>query len=648
MLASGTRHSLEDFRNLTARQASPRCVAASREDEVKRRVRCGEAQRREEKLREAPSGVVRLDKNIMNKSKLCTVGLIFGLAALLSACQAPSGNLSQNANTNANTAANAKWDAYVEQFLNDYFAANPTFAVAQGRHEYDGKLPDWSSEGLNREVARLKGEREKAATFTDNQLSERQRFERDYLISQIDKDLFWRETIDQPRTNPYFYAEAIDPDVYVSRPYAPLETRIKSYTAYAKNLPAALEQIKSNIKLPIARNFIKISRQTIGGLADFMEKDVVGVFRPVADQTSQADFASANAAAAKAIRNFDTWLGQQEASANDNFALGPDRFRQMLKQTEGVDIDLVKLEEIGRADLGRNLAAFRAECEKYAPGASIQDCNAKAGADKAPGANLVEAAAKQLGDLRGFVQQNDIVSIPGTEELKVAQAPPYKAWNFAYINIPGPYETNLPSVYYVSPPDPSWTKEKQEAYVPGRGSLLFTSVHEGYPGHFLQFLHANRSKSKFGQVFVGYGFAEGWGHYTEEMMSEAGLGAGDSALRLGQLQEALLRNVRFLVAIGLHTKGMTVEQAKQMFIDQGLQDEGNAEQQANRGTFDPAYLNYTMGKLMIRKLRDDWTATRGGRSAWKQFHDAFLSYGGPNIPLVRKAMLGPNDNGSLF
>jgi len=566
---------------------------------------------------------------------------------LITSCQ-PAANTNQTSNTNANTATNAKWDAHVEQFITDYFAANPNYGVYQGRHEFDGKLPDWSPDGLNREVARLKSEREKAAAFKDADLDERQRFERDYLISQIDKDLFWRETVDQPHTNPYFYADALDPDVYVSREYAPLDTRIKAYTSYAKNVPATLEQIKVNMRLPMARNHIKIARTTIGGLADFMSKDVVTVFQPVADAAVQKEFADANLNAANAIRSFDAWLGQQEASANDSFALGADKFKLMLKQTEGVDIDLTQLEEIARKDLDRNLAAVKAECDKYAPGMTLVECNNKANASKAEGANLVDAATKQLADLRKFVQEKDIVTVPGTEECKVAQAPPYKAWNFAYINIPGPYEKGLPSVYYVSPPDPSWPKEKQDAYVPGKGSLLFTSVHEGYPGHFLQFLHSNRAKSKFGQVFVGYANAEGWAHYTEEMMYEAGLGAGDPELHLGQLQEALLRNVRFVSAIGLHTKGMTVEDSKKMFIEQGLQDEGNAEQQANRGTFDPAYLNYTMGKLMIKKLREDWTASRGGRAAWKQFHDQYLSYGGPPIPMMRKAMMGPSDKGSLF
>lgn len=576
---------------------------------------------------------------------------LVALIVVAASCNQQPNNVNQAQNTNSNTntaASNPKWDAYVDQFLKDYFDANPQFGAYQGKHEYDGKLADWSEEGLKKEIERLKSERVKASEFKDADLDDRQRFERDYLIAQIDKDIYWRETADQPHTNPYWYADSIDPDMYVSRPYAPLEQRIKAYTIYAKNVPTALAQIKSNMKLPMAKNLARIGSQTIGGLADFYEKDVVKVFAPVKDEQSQKEFKEANDAAVKSVREFKTWIDEREKTGNDNFALGADKFKAMLKQTEGVDIDLAQIEEIGKKDLQRNLDAMKTECDKYAPGKTLIECSDQASTHKAEGKDVVTAATAQLGDLRKFIQDKDIVSMPGTEEAKVGLAPPYKAWNFAYINIPGPYETGLPSVYYVAPPDPTWDKKKQEEYIPGKGSLLFTSVHEVYPGHFVQFLHANRAKSKFGQVFVGYAFAEGWAHYCEEMMYDEGLGAGDAELHIGQLQEALLRDVRFLSAIGMHTKGMSVGESKKMFIEQGLRSEGEADQQSARGTFDPAYLNYTMGKLMIMKLRDDWCATRGGKTAWKQFHDQFLSYGGPPIPLVRKAMMGPDDKGTLF
>jgi uncharacterized protein (DUF885 family) len=574
--------------------------------------------------------------------------IVFALAfsLLLAGCQKPAPQGS-NPTSSSTPMPSQQWDAFVTTYLNDYFTAHPDVGVYAGRHEFDGKLPDWSDAGIKKEIARLHGVRDQATQFADASLDERQRFERAYLIAQIDKELFWMEKAEWPYKNPFYYADSIDPDVYVSREYAPLDVRLRAFTAYAKAVPNALNQIKANLRLPLPRTYIKIGRTTIGGLADFYSKTVPTVFASVKDEALQSDFRAANEVAIKAVKDFDAWLASQESSATDNFALGADKFSQMLKDTEGVDIPLDKLEQIGRADMERNLAALREACNQYAPGQSVEQCVAKASAHK-PEGNVVDAARKQLDDLRSFIIEKNIVTIPGTELAKVDEAPPYKRWNFAYINTPGPYETGLPSTYYISPPDPTWTPEKRASYVPGVGSLLFTSVHEVWPGHFLHFLHANRSPSKFGQVFVGYAFAEGWAHYTEEMMYDAGLGNNDPEMHIGQLLEALLRNVRFMSAIGMHTKGMTVAESERMFLEQGFQDAGNAQQQAERGTFDPAYLNYTMGKLMIKKLREDWTASRGGRNAWKDFHDQFLQYGGPPIPLVRKAMLGANDNGALF
>jgi uncharacterized protein (DUF885 family) len=423
---------------------------------------------------------------------------------------------------------------------------------------------------------------------------------------------------------------------------------MRAFTKYARNVPAALRQVKANLRLPLAKTMVKNGSRTIGDLADFYAKDVAGIFAPVKDEQLQREFRAANEAAIGAVREFDAWLAAQEATATDDFALGAMKFAQMLKMTEGVDVSLDELESIGRRDLRRNRDALEQACARFAPGKSVEACMALAAAHKPKNPDPVAAATEQLGLLRKFVLDHNVVTIPGVEEAKVRRAPAYKAWNFAYITIPGPYEKNLPSYYYVSSPDPTWSKAVQDAYVPSEAGLLFTSAHEAYPGHFVQFLHANRSPSKVGQVFVGYAFAEGWAHYCEEMMYDAGLGGGDPETHIGQLEEALLRNVRFVAAIGLHTHGMTVDQARQMFIQDAFQDEGNARQQAERGTFDPGYLNYTLGKLMIRKLRDDWTATRGGRAAWKQFHDEFLKFGGPPIPMIRRAMMGADDKGSLF
>jgi hypothetical protein len=547
--------------------------------------------------------------------------------------------------TSANTSA-TNWSLYVDEFIDGYFNAHPDFAVRAGRHEFDGKLPDWSTSGIANEIKRLHAEKDRVAKFRNSSLKENERFERDYLDAVIDSDLFWLESAEWPFRCPQFYADAIDPDVYVSRPYAPLDQRLVAFTNYAKSVPAAFTQIRANLRTPLPLPFVNIGLTTFGGLASFYEKEVPAVFASVKDEQRQKEFQEANATALKAMKDFAGWLESQKASATNDFAIGAEKFSEMLRRTERVEIRLDELENVGRRDLEQNLAALKEACSPFAPGKSITECVAKAGAHK-PTGGAVEGARKQLSDLKAFIEEKKIVTIPGPEEAQVGEAPAYRRWNFAYINIPGPYEKNLPSVYYLAPPDPSWSQQEKQGYVPGQGSLLFTSVHEVWPGHFLQYLQASRSPSKVGRLFVGYAFSEGWAHYTEEMMWDAGLGNNDPEMHIGQLLEALLRNVRFLSAIGMHTGKMTVEESERMFREQGYQDAANARQQSARGTFDPAYLNYTMGKLMIRKLREDWTSTRGGKQAWLTFHDEFLKYGGPPIPLVRKAMLG-SETGSLF
>ena len=539
-----------------------------------------------------------------------------------------------------------EWDKFVSGFVETYFEANPLFAVYQGRHDFDGRFPNWSEAGLLKWTRRLHQLRDSTVAFPIDSSDAPRGLEQEYLLAIIDGDLFWQERADWPRRNPTWYADQIDPNVYLARPYAPLAERMRAYTRWARSLPGALAQMRANLQTPMPRPYADIGRGQIGGMVSYLEQDVPMAFDSVRDSVTRRDFASANAAAVLALKEMDAWLAIEQNRGTNAFAIGPELFRDMLRSTERVEVSLDSLEAMGRADLERNLAALKSACREFAPGASLRKCMERMKAHK-PAGGAVAAAREQLDTLEAFVRTGDIVSVPGRERALVHESPPYQRFNSAYIDIPGPYETNIPSIYYIAPPDPAWSPAEQAAYVPGVADLLFTSVHEVWPGHFLNFLHSNRAKSKFGQVFVGYAFAEGWAHYTEEMMWEAGLGDGDPEVHIGQLSNALLRNVRLVSAIGLHTKGMTVEQSERMFRDQAFQDPGNSRQQAARGTYDPAYLNYTMGKLMIRKLREDWTRDRGGQEAWKQFHDAFLSYGGPPIPLVRRAMLGTGSGPAL-
>jgi uncharacterized protein (DUF885 family) len=539
--------------------------------------------------------------------------------------------------------ANAAWDASVAEFIEGYFAANPVAAVYAGRHEFDGQLPDLSDAALRRDVARIEAAQARIKAVDPRTLSAERQRERDYLLAALSVDLFWKKEADWPRRNPAYYLGLVDPEIYLSKPYAPLESRMRAYIAYARAIPQAAAQIRANLRTPMPAPWIEYGVNAFGGFAQFYANDVAAVFADVKDAALQQQLADANKAAAKSMQELADWLTGERSRATQDFALGPQLFSRMVAATEQLDVPLARLQQIGQADMDRNLAALRSECAKYAPGTTVRECVDKANAHR-PEGGAVAAARRQLPELRDFVAAKDIVTIPGPEQALVESAPPYNAQNFAYINTPGPYESkDVPGVYYIAPPDPRWSPEDQAKYVGGEGTLLSTSVHEVWPGHFLHFLHVNRNPSKVAQLFQSYAYTEGWAHYCEEMMKDQGLRHGDSAWYVGQLVSALRRDARYLSAIGMHTQGMTVAQSEKLFLD-ALADPGNARQQALRGTYDPAYLNYTLGKLMIMKLRDDWMAAHP-KATLREFHDTFLSYSGP-VPLVRKLMLG-NDSPAL-
>lgn len=539
-----------------------------------------------------------------------------------------------------------EFDVFVNNFIETTFELEPTFGVYMGRHEFDGQLPNWSKAGIMKHIEFLKDYRFKTVGFEDGNLSAAQQFDKKYLLAVIDEQLFSLDEARLPFTNPVFYG-AIGPDVYLSREYAPLEKRMKAYMVYANNVPVAVGQIIENMETPLPKTFAEVGKRISHGLATHMSEGVPSIFSGVDDTTLQSEFSIANGIATAAMKKLGDWYESQIETATDDYALGEEQYKKMLWMSERVNTPLDELETIALADLDRNTKDLMNACEEFAPGESVTDCVAKAQADK-PEGGAVEGARAQLSDLKQFLIDNDLVSIPGDEEYLVDEAPPHNRWNFAYIEIPGPYEKELPSIYYIAPPDPNWSKEEQRNYVPGKSDLMFTSVHEVWPGHFLHFLHANRSDRMMGRIFQGYAYTEGWAHYSEELMIEAGLGNGDPKYQIGQILNATLRNVRFLSSLKLHTQGMSVAESEKMFVELGFQDAGNAKQQAARGTFDPGYLNYNIGKLMIQKLRSDWCADKGGRKAWKTFHDTYLSYGGPPIPLVREDMLGVDDDGKLF
>ena len=539
----------------------------------------------------------------------------------------------------------AEWDTFVDDFIAVYFELNPTEAVNAGLHQYDGEFPDWSPDGIQTLIDWLHVQKDNVEHYENDVLTKKQQFEKQYLDAVIDKKLFWLESVKTPFTNPSFYFSAIAPSVYLTREYAPLVTRMKAFITYANNLPDVLMQMKANLQLPLPYTFAELGRNAFKGYVNFFTNDLPIVFVSVEDEELQQELAIANERVIEAVKEMRDWFESILPESNGSYALGPEKFKEMLWATERVDLSIEELKKIGENDFNRNLKALKEACLKIATDKTILECM-EIVANNKPTGGAVQGAKDQLATLKQFLIDNNIVSIKGEADALVDEAPPYNRWNFAYINIPGVYEEGLPSVYYIAPPDPNWPPEVQMGYIPGNTELLFVSVHEVWPGHFLHSLHRNQSKYNIGKVFWGYAYGEGWAHYSEEMVYDEGLGNFDPEYKIGQLINALLRNIRFLSTIGLHTEGMTAEESEKMFIEKGYINLGDAKQQAARGTFDPAYLNYTMGKLIIMKLRLDWLNENTGKTL-KDFHDKFLSYGAPPIQLVRKDMLN-NDDGELF
>ena len=538
------------------------------------------------------------------------------------------------------------WAAERTAFIEADLRASPGFAVHAGRHEYDGQVGDFSRAGLEREVARLKAALLHFGAIPESALDAPQRFERQYLLQILEGQLFWLDTVGQPYHDPVWYMDQLDPSVYTDRDYAPLATRLAGYVGQLEQVPRVLAQARANLQLPLPRPQVERAIAGLAGYATFFEGDARQVFAGSAGPPQRAALDAATTRAVSAVREFAAWLQAQLPAATDDFALGADRFAQMLKATEGVTIPVAQIKAAGEADLARNRARLDAACARFLPRRPVVDCIAKLRAHKSPD-GPVAGAQRQLAELKAFLVARDVISIPGNEESRVAEAPPYQRDNGAYTIIPGPFEKKRDAVYYIAPPDPAWSRKEQQDYIPDEATLLNTSVHEVWPGHFLQFLHANRSASPIGSLYDSNAFTEGWAHYAEELMAELGLREGEPEAAIAQAQDALLRDARLLSAIGLHTEGMTLADSERLFRERALQDAGTARQQAVRGALEPVYLNYTLGKLMIHRLREDWTATRGGRAAWKAFHDELLSHGSPPIPLLRRQMLG-SDAGPLL
>ncbi|WP_437952553.1 DUF885 domain-containing protein [Sorangium sp. So ce296] len=514
------------------------------------------------------------------------------------------------------------------RIVREWVADEPAFARSRGLHEQDGKVGDYSAAAIERRLARLERDRAALAAIDAAALSPDEALDRALLLQQIDLKLFNGRDLEEWRRRPQFYGELFGVNHYLDRAYAPLPERARRLLEHEKAALAQVPRVLENLASPLPKPVVEVAAKIFRGYAEYLRGDVVKLLKGVGDAAFQADLEKTNAALADAAERLAEHLAKVELPKGDaSHVLGEARYRKLLLAQEGLSIPLAEFKRMGEEDLAANKAAYQELARKVKP-------------TRPKAEQLLAEATRVMEASRRFVVDREIVSLPSDERAIVKETPPYMRWNSAFLDAPGPFERKgLEAFYYITKPDPSWPKKEQEEYVMPRGTLLSTTVHEVYPGHFVQGLWLNRAPTEAQRMFESYSFVEGWAHYAEQMMIEQGFGKEDPQSRLGQLADALLRNCRVVVSLGVHAEGMGLDEAERRFVDDCAQDRATAREQALRATFDPGYFAYTLGKLQILKLREEAKAALGAAFSLRRFHDALLAHGSPPLPLIRERVL---------
>ena len=553
---------------------------------------------------------------------------------------------------------NPALDPLAQRAIREHWEFLPTAGSRIGVHEYDGRLPDFSASRIRRRVEELHQTlAQLSAVPGDDEVEARtngsdgrmDRLSRRLLESFLRRELFNLEEMRTLVNNPQRQVGYLGVGGYVLRDYAPLPDRIRSATAILRQAPDFLATLDSLTEPELGEPVRDMAVQAYRGMASFYDTglaDAAAQCAAVAPDVA-AEFNAARASAAVAVNAFADRL--QARSVRPEFAIGSQLYQRMLSVGEAVDVPLTDVLSIGQANLEQNLRRLDEAAALVAPGKSVREAVAQISANHPTAAGLIPETRDMLEDIRQALIDHDIIGLPSEERCQVTETPSYMRYAFAAMDSPGGLEeVATEAFYYVTPVEPEWTPRQQEEWLSNFNyhTLEIISIHEVYPGHYVHNLHNRHGHARQGRplplinrVATSYAFTEGWAHYTEEMMLETDYARDNPALWLTQLLEALVRNCRYLCSLGMHTQGMTVDEATRFFQAHAYMEEHPARQEALRGTFDPGYLNYTLGKLMLLKLRQDWRRQEGSAYTLRRFHDAVLSWGAPPVPLLRQAML---------
>ncbi|HEY4972371.1 MAG TPA: DUF885 domain-containing protein [Steroidobacteraceae bacterium] len=551
----------------------------------------------------------------------------------------------------ADTAFMAMADDYFDNF---YFPTNPSQATTAGIHRYDDQLEDFSRAGVERQIKALHIYQRHFEAVDAATLSERVQGDRELLLASMRSSLLTLQTIRPWQKDPNFYANGITGSAFalMEREFAPVNERLRLLCAREKLMLPALQAARSNLHNP-PRIYTEIALEQMPGIVSFYQNDLPSAFSAADDAALKREFAAANAAVIAALKDYQLWLRNELLPrSHGEFRLGSATFRAKLLDDEMVDTPLARLLDMGMADMRRNQAQFARVAKELEPDKSARQVLAQLALDHPEPGKLLDSFRASFDGLIAFITDHQIITVPSTVRPILRETPPFmRATSFASMDTPGPFEPAAQEAYFnVTLPDPGWDAQRTAGFMAQFNYPVISNVvvHEAYPGHYIQFLWMHRIDDRVRKLVGASSNAEGWAHYCEQMMLDEGYGRpGTGAtderqsklLRLGQLQDALLRNARYIVAIKLHTGQMSFNQAVDFFVQQGYQSREVGLVETKRGTSDPTYLYYTLGKLQILKLRTDLAARQGSSFRLKDFHDAFMQQGFPPIKLVRRALL---------
>jgi Bacterial protein of unknown function (DUF885) len=532
------------------------------------------------------------------------------------------------------------FNALVDRYFDMWFHYHPAEGTEAGFHQYDAQLNGLSQSSIKAEVAAL-------AQFLPEFEHAPQSPDRDLVIAHIRAGLLNLEEIRMWEKNPDRYPSSATEAIFtiMSRKYAPAAERLKSVIAREHAIPALLAAARANLKNPPGI-YTQIALEQLPGMVHFFQNDVPAAFQEARDPRLRAEFQQANQAAIAALGEYQKFLKNDLLPrSRGDFRIGAVIYRNKILYEEMVDTPLDQLLRAGYQDLRRNQQAFRETAARIDRGRTPQQILHDVERDHPAPDHLLQSFRDVLGGLRRFVTEHHIVTIPSPVEPIVEETPPFmRALTSASMDTPGPFEKVAKEAYLnVTLPEPGWSRQQVEEHMESfnRGVILSTAIHEAYPGHYVQFLWLARAPSKVRKLIGAASNAEGWAHYCEQMMIDEGYGQGNLKMRLGQLQDALLRDARYIVGISMHTGKMSYAEGIEFFVNEGYQTRANAERETKRGTADPTYLVYTLGKLEILRLREDYRKLRGASFTLQDFHDRFLEQGAPPIAIVRRALLKP-------